>query len=399
MTSQPSSLFPWLIALFSIITYSSMDVYFPAMPEIATTFHLSANAMQLTTVAWLIGGVIAVPFMGPLSDCYGRKPILMFGVAMMCCGSFIVMLSSHFIFFLLGRFCQGMVIAPLLIVSYAAINEYFSQTSAIRWMAKISALGIVSPGLGPAFGGFWVSHLGWPSLFGLLALSAFINGLLLYHYMPETLPVNARTPIHLGQTLRGYYSLVCHRRFILHLCQTFAPRFGFVTWVLASAFILIDNHQFSPVTYGWLLGATFSCMVIGNLLVGRYATPATYSRLLALARLCVVLSSVVAFVVSWWYPTLLWILLAVIGVFFVGMGINEPIMIRFSLDVVEHGMGLRTSVLSFVRMLVDLSAALAMLWFYDGSVKSVTVCLMISAVLMLILWVMHYGQLGGQQHD
>lgn len=347
--------------------------------------HLSDNAMQLTTFCWLLGGVLIVPFMGPFSERFGRKPTLLAGVAAIIFGSVIVMLSHGLILFLVGRFCQGMAVAPMLIAGYAAINEFFCETQAIRWMARISALSVLSPGLGPAFGGAWIAHFSWQSLFGLLAILGFFNGILLFYYMPETASNKQLSSLQAGRALHGYIALFSNRYFMLNLCKTFIPRFGFVAWVLASVFILVDVYHIGTVTYGWLLGATFSCIVIGNLIVNYFSRPTRNEFLLSFARVCILLGAIISMIIAWWAPHHLVVLLCALGVFSIGVGINEPIMIRVSLSAHNEQMGLRTTVLSFVRMTVDSAAALTMMLFYNGSAKSIVACLLLSAGIMLLL--------------
>lgn len=342
--------------------------------------------MQLTTFFWMIGGVLAVPFAGPLSDRFGRKPILLAGVFALGVGSVIAALSHSFLLFLIGRFCQGLSTAPMLIAGYASINEYFRETLAIRWMARVSALSILSPGLGPAFGGLWIEHFSWQGLFGLLAILTFINGILLVRYMPETISIKERSVLHVGSILRGYGALLTDSQFMLRVCQTFAPRFGSVVWVLASVFILIDVYHVSTVVYGWLLGITFSCVIIGNLIVNYFSSVTMNKLLIWLARACIALGALLAAIIAWWAPKQLSVLLSAFGLFFVGVGVNEPIMIRMSLNLKNGQMGLKTTVLTFMRMMVDSFAALVMVLFYNGSVKSVALCLLLSAGIMQLLW-------------
>lgn len=385
MTDNKGVIFPFLIAFFSATLFSSMDAYYPAMPLIASQYHLSPNMIQLTTTSWMLGGILLIPFMGPLSDAVGRRPMMIFGASALTFGSWLIMFTHQFSWLLVGRFCQGVTLAPMLVSGYAAVNEYFGKIEAIRVMAKISALSLVAPGLAPLFGGIWASHLSWRLLFGLIGGMSFINMLLFVRYMPETLAIEHRQALHLGRSISGYAELMYQPRFMTGLLLCFLPRFGFVVWLVTSSFIMVDLFHLSPIGYGWVQALSFSLFVVGSVVVNRFSSVTRNQQLLIMARLALGAGSFIAVVSAWLAPHSLWALLSGVVIYFFGMGINEPIMLRLTLDQSDGRMGLRTSLVSFTRVGFGLLGSGLSSLFYQQTSLSVTRFMLISFGLLLCI--------------
>lgn len=124
--------FPWLLVLYEVLIYLSMDAYMPAFPMIADDFHASANIVQLTATAWMFGALSVQLLFGPLSDRYGRRPILLLSGVIYIVSTTFCMMATNIHFLLVARFFQGSAMPAMYIAGYAAINEYFDSNQAIK---------------------------------------------------------------------------------------------------------------------------------------------------------------------------------------------------------------------------------------------------------------------------
>ena len=136
MNQKTEMTFPlWLVA-YEIAVYLSMDAYIPALPKIATDFGVSIYTAQMTSILWMTGGLIFQFIFGPLSDRYGRRPILLWGGVLYIAATVLCAISTQIETLLFARLIQGIAMPSMLIAGYAAINELFSSEKSVKILAS-----------------------------------------------------------------------------------------------------------------------------------------------------------------------------------------------------------------------------------------------------------------------
>ncbi|HLB42056.1 MAG TPA: MFS transporter, partial [Gammaproteobacteria bacterium] len=130
--------FPWWLVVYEIAVYLSMDAYMPALPKIAYAFGVDSHTAQLTAIVWMLGGLLVQLVFGPLSDRYGRRPILLFGGGLYVVSTIVCAFSSDIHTMLIARFFQGMAMPSMFIAGYAAINELFESEKAVKILARMN---------------------------------------------------------------------------------------------------------------------------------------------------------------------------------------------------------------------------------------------------------------------
>lgn len=256
-------LFPILLVLLEVTIYLSNDMYLPALPQLMQNLNIDADTAQLTLTSWFLGGVSLSLILGPISDYYGRRPVVLLGGAIYVIFTVVCALTSNIQVLLLARFLEGTTQCSVVVAGYAAIHELFETKQAIRILALMGSIVIIAPGLGPLAGSLVLLMGTWRTIFWVLAIAAAILIVLLYRFMPESNPHIKAYPLALKATMKSYGEIIKKLSFTLRtliFCFLFSV---FITWITGGPFIVISGLHKSGVSFGIIQFFVFSCFVLG----------------------------------------------------------------------------------------------------------------------------------------
>src|SRR3954452_4736090 len=260
----------WLgvLALLTAVAPLSIDMYLPAFPAMATEFGTSASAIQLTLTTFMVGLALGQLFIGPLSNRFGRRPLMLAGT-LMCIGAGAACALSPNIAFLTGfRFLQGVGL------SRAVISDRARGATAARYFSIMMIINGASPVVAPLIGGSLVGSIGWRGVFWILTGLAVAMFAGVVFVLAETHPPEHRTTGGLGAMMRDAASVFHSRRYIGYTL-TFA--FGFTvmfSYIAASPFVLQNVLGLSTITYSFAFASNAVGLVLMNAInakiVGRF---------------------------------------------------------------------------------------------------------------------------------
>ncbi len=260
-----------LLACMGMLGPFAVDTYLPAFDGIAITLGATPVEMQQTLSAYLFGFAVMNLFHGALSDSVGRRPVVLWGLALFTLASVGCALAPTIGWLIFFRALQGMSAGAGIVISRAIIRDMFPPADAQRVMSQVTIYFGVAPAVAPIFGGLLFVHVDWHAIFWLLSLIGAALWTLNWRLLPETLHVDHKQPFEVRHLLRGYWQLGADPRFFALALASGVPINGVFLYVLSAPAWLGGHLQLAPTEFFWFFGLSIGGIMAGAWLSGRLA--------------------------------------------------------------------------------------------------------------------------------
>ncbi|WP_371420460.1 multidrug effflux MFS transporter [Tardiphaga sp.] len=214
---RPMKFGEFVVVIASIMALNplAMDIMLPALPHIGAAFKVpDANRLQTVLSVFLLGFGVAQFAIGPLSDRYGRRPILLGGMAVYCAASVLALFAPSFEILLLARLLQGVGTAATRVIAVSIVRDCYAGGRMASVMSLAIMVFISVPVIAPSFGQALMVLTEWRGIFGVLMLYGLLTLAWSAWRMPETLPVAKRRSLAIRDVLHAYRQTVSHRQTI-----------------------------------------------------------------------------------------------------------------------------------------------------------------------------------------
>ncbi|WP_406281105.1 multidrug effflux MFS transporter [Nocardia sp. NBC_00881] len=312
-----------VLALLAAVAPLATDMYLPAFPTMAMEFRTSASSIQLTLTAFLVGLAVGQLVIGPISDRFGRRHLLIGGTIVCIAASVACALAPTIESLTAFRFAQGFTGAAGIVLSRAVISDRARGAAAVKALSLVMVISGVAPVVAPLLGGAVIDHVGWRGVFWVLTAlaAAMLMGVLLH--VRETHPPELRTRGGL-RVFGGSLAGVLGNRRYLGYTLTFAFGFGVMfAYISASPFVFQNLFGLSTMEYSIVFACNGIGLICASLLNARLAERLGSATLLRAGILAVValtaLLTIDALVgpFKWLTLFLLWPTVASVGVIMV----------------------------------------------------------------------------------
>ncbi len=344
----PQWAFAILLALLGMLGPFSVDTYLPAFASIATSLDASPLHMQQTLSGYLFGFAFMSLFHGSISDSFGRRPVVLWGLAVFTVASMGCALSqsiSQLIFF---RTMQGLSTGAGIVVSRAVIRDMFPPSQAQKVMSQVTIFFGAAPAIGPIVGGWLLVHSTWHAIFWFLSAIGAALWIANFRLLPETLHVLQRQRFQVRHLLAGYWQLGSDPRFFLLALASGIPFNGMFLYVLSAPAFLGEHLGLQPQQFFWFFLMTVVGIMGGAYCSGRLAgkvAPKQQIRYGFIVMLCIGVINLAANLL--FTADARWALLP-IGVFAFGWALMVPVVTLLVLDLHPERRGMASSLQMFV---------------------------------------------------
>jgi DHA1 family bicyclomycin/chloramphenicol resistance-like MFS transporter len=270
MTSaRPSFALAALLTTLVALGPLSTDLYLPALPTLARVFATDAAGVQLTLSVFLAGFACGQIFYGPLSDRFGRRPLMLGGLALFCAGSIGCVLATSIEMLVLARFVQALGACAGPVIGRAVVRDLWGASESARIIAYMGGAMAIAPLLGPTLGGFLTVLFGWQSNFLLLLLIGALQLVAVACMLSESNVHRDPAASHPRQMVANFARLLADRHYLgclLSFSFSYSALFAFIS---ASSFVLADRYGLTPQVYGLCFGVVIAGYLLGSLVSGR----------------------------------------------------------------------------------------------------------------------------------
>jgi DHA1 family bicyclomycin/chloramphenicol resistance-like MFS transporter len=365
-----------------------IDMYLPAFPLMAEEFRTDPSGVQLTLTAFVIGLALGQLVLGPLSDRYGRRTLILGGTALSAVSAAACVIAPSLESLTVLRFLMGFSGAAGVVVGRAVVSDTAEGRGAARMFGILMALGGIAPIAAPLLGGVVINAAGWRACFGALAAVSLLTFLVALVAVPESLPPERRHGGGLRSTLATARSLLADR---VYLGYTFAFGLGFAAlfcYIAASPFFLqyvlgLTVGQSSVAFAAGAVTATLSSATNARI-VGRISP----EILLRTGLLTMLTSTAVLLAVTLAGQLNRAVAVGPLLLFFVGLGMIMGNATALAIQRVPHAAGTGSAVLGTLQgFLAALVAPLMGLGGQDVAVPlflGMTICAGLACLALLL---------------
>ncbi|MET7750627.1 multidrug effflux MFS transporter [Micromonospora sp. NPDC005367] len=253
----------------------TIDMYLPALPEIAADLHTTSAAVQLTLTGTLAGLAVGQLLIGPLSDAVGRRVPLLAGVALHIVASVLCVLAPSIAVIGVLRVLQGLGVAAASVVAMAVVRDLFDGAAFARLFSRLMLVVGVAPVLAPTLGSGLLRWSDWRGVFIALAAFGIILITVAAFGLPETLPPALRRGGGVAATARVYGSLLRDRTFVGLILVTGLAMAALFAYVSGSSFVFQEQYGLDEQQFGIAFGAgaigLIAATQLNVRLLGRYS--------------------------------------------------------------------------------------------------------------------------------
>ena len=351
----------FLLALLSAFPPLATDMYLPALPLLQRELHAPAVTINLSLVAFFMAYCGFLLAYGPLSDRFGRRPPLLFGVGIFIIACLICALSNTAGMMIAGRVLQGTGAAAASSIVLAVSKDRFSGQQRQRVFIQIGVIVATAPMIAPILGGWIIKLFSWQWIFVLqtmLGMVAFVG----VWAMKESL--TPQTPPGFGEVAFSYMRLLRNGRYfslLLTVSYTCVPVFAFIG---SSSEIYINQYGYNEQQYGYFFGFNALALVLAPITFSRVVRLVAITRLMPLAFIGMLITSIL--LLCHWIPAPWRLTIPMFGLTFC-FSFCRPAGNNLILEQVDRDSGSASSMMVFFYFTIG---ALAM-WFlsYDWEDK------------------------------
>lgn len=288
-----------LLGALTAIAPFSTDVYLPALPDVARSLSISTAVALQTVSIFYIGMAIGQLVHGPLSDRWGRKPLLMAGLGTYFIASLGCALAYGGTDLILWRVLQAIGGCAGVVIARAVARDRFEHGEMLRVLAFLVIVMSISPLVAPFCGGWLLLFLGWRAIFVVQAAIGVVLLLSVWLMLSESRSPEIRDLARTENPLKSYASLLGDRSLHPYLIAACAPTAGLFCWVASSAIIVIDDFGVAPIHLGYIFAINGGGLALGNYVNIQLARRWKAERILVSTSMFSVTVSLVLFTSAW----------------------------------------------------------------------------------------------------
>lgn len=376
-----------LLALLTSLGPLSIDMYLPALPQMANDFGITTQRVANTLPAYFLGLALGQLIYGPLSDRIGRKTPLYFGLLLYICASILCTFANSEWSLIAARILQALGGCVGVVIARAAIRDRLDLQSSAQAFASMMIVMGIAPIIAPSLGALVLLYFSWPAVFVFLSAIGLICLICVHFFFQETLPVERRLNLNIKQVLNLYGAIFKQKSFrwpMLAGCFSGGILFCYIS---SSASILMDDYGLNQQQFAYAFGLNaLGIMLLSsiNKKLGRTFSVLQRLKIGAVLQLLGVLVLLSASLLS---NVALWIVL--IGMFLAisGIGFTGPNAMALAMAEQGERAGTASAVMGSMQFACGLLAGVMLNFLLWSALANMAIVMLIFVGIMLLsIW-------------
>jgi DHA1 family bicyclomycin/chloramphenicol resistance-like MFS transporter len=337
-----------LIAAATAIGFCALHMVVPTLPLLARVFDRGPAEVQLVLTLYFLGIAGGQLIYGPVSDRFGRRPVLIAGLLLFLGGTALCGFAPSLPVLIAGRVAQAVGACAGLVLGRAIIRDVYDRDASARGIALVMMAMTLAPAVSPVIGAYVSQWFGWRAMF---ALHAALGVIVLGWTVARLGETHTQTvPLNLAEIGRSYGTLLRSRTVMCFaLCTAFTSASWF-TFIASAPYLLSETLHQPPSTYGVMILVPMSAYIIGNAAAARFARRVGSSAMIVFG---VGVSLSAGLLMATWcvYPGFgAWTLFAPMALSSIGNGLSQPSAMAAGLSVYPRVAGTASGFIGFQQM-------------------------------------------------
>lgn len=385
-SDAPPSQLPLIVCLGLVAALAplSIDMYLPSFPTIREDFGTTAAQVQLTLSGYMLGFTLGQLGYGPLSDRFGRRPVLLSGIALFIAMTVLCATATSAESLSVFRFFQAVGGAAGTVLSRAIIRDRFSGTYMARAMSLMLMFILLAPMIAPVVGGYLLVWIGWRAIFWTLVICGALAILIVLIGIPESLPPERRSQPGVAPLLRGYAKVLSHRQAVGYVLSggiTFGALFAFLS---GAPFVFIEFYGVAPEHMGYIFTLNVLGVLAGGWLNSKLVITQGVREMMTLGIWLLFAGAAILFVLIYTNVWGVWGVIAGIVIFTLPLNVINANAAAGALEYFPENAGTASAVVGAVRYGCGAVSGVCVGLLHDGTALPMGMVILGCSVLSIL---------------
>lgn len=362
----------------------STDMYLPALPGMAAAFATTVGQVQLTLSVFLGGFGVAQLIMGPLTDRFGRRPVLLGAIMLYFASGVACALATSIDGLIMFRFLQGTAACAGPVVARAIVRDIYSPADSGRVLAYMAAAMAIAPLLAPFVGGELTVRFGWRANFVMMAAIGAVLVLIVAMMLEETNRHRNPEATRLDKLVGNYMALARSREFLGCLLTNGFVFAGLFAYISGAPFVFIDVLGVAPRQFGFYFGVGVLVFIIGSTACGRLSRHMDGQRLMGAGAVIAGVSGLIMAALAFTTPASAAAVLVPMSAFGIGVGLVMPMAMAGAIGPFPHMAGSAAALMGCAQMALGALSGFIVGQVHDGTTRPMTTVIAVAGVATLL---------------
>ena len=376
-----------LLALLTSLGPLSIDMYLPALPQMANDFGITTQRVANTLPAYFLGLALGQLIYGPLSDRIGRKTPLYFGLLLYICASILCTFANSEWSLIAARILQALGGCVGVVIARAAIRDRLDLQSSAQAFASMMIVMGIAPIIAPSLGALVLLYFSWPAVFVFLSAIGLICLICVHFFFQESLPIERRLNLNIKQVLNLYGAIFKQKSFrwpMLAGCFSGGILFCYIS---SSASILMDDYGLNQQQFAYAFGLNALGIMLLSSINKKLGRTFSVLQRLKIGAVLQLLGVMVLLSASLLSNVALWIVL--IGMFLAisGIGFTGPNAMALAMAEQGERAGTASAVMGSMQFACGLLAGVMLNFLLWSALANMAIVMLIFVGIMLLsIW-------------
>ena len=367
----------------------SIDIFLPAVPNMAEDLNVSIGSIELTLTAIFVGNAFGQILYGPLSDRFGRKPVILVTLFLFGATTIAVGQASTLEPILLWRFVQGVLLASGRIIANAAARDQYEGDRLGKLISLIFIVSCSASVFNPLLGGILVANFGWQSVFLVMTFYATCLFFAVLFYFNETLSKKDKSAVNPTQLFNNFVFILKNNEFSACMLSGGFALAGFVAFLSSSSGVAKLAFGLDAQTYSFYFAGVISVLLVVTYGSSRFVHKIGMQPLILTGGFLQALGGASMLILVWIEIKEPWVIFAPMALFVIGFSFFYPLSTAKALTPFSAMTGTASSFLGFVQNLMGAVVSALLALFIDGTAipmaSAIAICGAGSALIYILI--------------